>query len=288
MCNRAHALRLASCLLPAVLVCATALPAQETSTDLVDLTNSIRASGCGNRPGVAEPLRPAAKLDSVAAKVAGGIDFERALTHSGYRASSATVLHIEAMSGIGAVQKFLEGKFCNSVTDAKFEDIGIARHELEYWIVLAAPLEFPDTIDRAVVNERVLDLTNRARARKQKCGYRTFAPAGPLTASAKLDAAALGHAQDMAARNELTHTGHDGSSVRERVTRAGYAWQGVAENIAEGQPDAFVVVRDWLESPHHCENLMNPDYTQMGIGYAIGNQQTGQSYWVQVFARPPK
>ena len=274
-------------LLGAMAMLAAAGPAaQEDFASTAALLNEIRARGCGSRPGVEQALRTDQRLDAVARRIAQAEDFDSALSVSGYRASNATVLHIEAQSGPSGVQRLLETTFCDAVADRRFQDLGTAHRSQEVWIVLAAPLEFIDTLDPATLAARVLDLTNRARARTQHCGATTFPPAAPLTALPELDRVAQAHADDMAARRTLTHLGRDGSNVRERVTRAGYASRAVAENIAEGQPDAFIVVRRWLESPDHCANLMGPDYTRMGVAYAVSDQATGQSYWVQILAAP--
>jgi uncharacterized protein YkwD len=273
--------------LAGVVAAMTAASASDSLVNSVAVANEIRTHGCDGRPGVM-PLRLEPKLDAAAQRIAAGQSFEAALSASGFAARAATVLNFEVVSGIGAVQELLAGEFCKVITDPTFATLGIARRGSEIWIVLAAPLEFADTLDRAILNDRILDLTNRARARTQHCGTRKYPSAAPLSASAVLDQVARAHAEDMAARHLLTHAGHDGSSVRERVTRAGYASPAVAENIADGQPDAFIIVRDWLESPEQCMNLMDPQYSQMGVGYALSDEEGGRAYWAQVLAAPQR
>ena len=39
-------------------------------------------------------------------------------------------------------------------------------------------------------------------------------------------------------------------------------------------------------SPEHCANVMNPDFTQMGIAYAVNAVSEDGIYWTQVFATP--
>ncbi len=127
----------------------------------------------------------------------------------------------------------------------------------------------------------ILGLVNDARSSTQTCGSRgTFAPTAPLTLEPRLAAAAQGHAEDMSVKGYFSHTGQDGSSVATRVTRQGYTWSQVGENIAYGYPDAAQVMAGWLKSEGHCANLMNPGYTELGVG------KSG-TYWVQVFARAP-
>jgi uncharacterized protein YkwD len=126
----------------------------------------------------------------------------------------------------------------------------------------------------------ILELVNDARRSGYDCRSRgVFAPTGALTLEPRLGSAAQGHADDMNAHGYFSHTGRDGSSVGTRVTRQSYSWSRVGENIAYGYPDARAVMAGWLSSDGHCANLMNPHYTDLGVG-------RGGSYWVQVFARP--
>merc|ERR1711963_942203 len=55
----------------------------------------------------------------------------------------------------------------------------------------------------------------------------------------------------------FSHPGSDGSSVGVRVSREGYSWRAVAENIAKGQRDAQAVVRAWMRSAGHRRNILN-------------------------------
>jgi uncharacterized protein YkwD len=132
--------------------------------------------------------------------------------------------------------------------------------------------------------ERVLALVNAARAEPRRCGWKRFAAAPPLARSALLDRVARAHADDMAARGRMDHVGRDGSKVPERVSRAGYDWGKVAENIAAGQSTPEAAVASWLASAPHCANLMDPAYTESGAGFAPS--ASGGPYWAQVFATP--
>jgi uncharacterized protein YkwD len=46
------------------------------------------------------------------------------------------------------------------------------------------------------------------------------------------------------------------------------------------------VVQGWLDSPDHCENIMDPRFTEMGIAYAPGQVSRRGLYWVQLLAAP--
>jgi uncharacterized protein YkwD len=49
---------------------------------------------------------------------------------------------------------------------------------------------------------------------------------------------------------------------------------------------AEVVVNGWLDSPGHCSNIMDTQYTEMGIAYLVNRKSDAGIYWTQVFARP--
>lgn len=114
---------------------------------------------------------------------------------------------------------------------------------------------------------------------------RNAAPA--LTLDARLTQAALGHARDMVRHGvQLAHRGSDGSQVGDRVTRQGYAWRAVAENISFGRNDPRAVVAAWMNSPGHRANLLRTAVTQMGAALADRDGDRYRHYAVLVLAAP--
>jgi uncharacterized protein YkwD len=77
--------------------------------------------------------------------------------------------------------------------------------------------------------------------------------------------------------NYFSHTGLDGSSPGDRITRVGYNWRAYGENIAKGYTSEQAVMNGWLQSEGHCKNIMSSNVKEMGVG-RDGN------YWTQVFA----
>lgn len=120
------------------------------------------------------------------------------------------------------------------------------------------------------VNGTVVELVNCARAQSGLA---------PLFANAFLEVAALGHAQDMVNNSFFSHTGSNGFDVGQRVTAVGYIWTTVGENIAQGQTTDFQVFNDWMASPGHQANILNPAFVDIGVA-RVGNT------WVQVFGHP--
>jgi len=132
---------------------------------------------------------------------------------------------------------------------------------------------------------RALQLVNDVRARGTHCGDELFGPAPPVSLSGTLANVALGHANDMAEKNYFEHVDPAGQSPADRVRAVGYSEKLVGENIAYGPKSVDEVVQGWLDSPGHCENIMDPRFVEMGIGLAPGHVKRGL-YWVQVLAEP--
>lgn len=119
---------------------------------------------------------------------------------------------------------------------------------------------------------------------------RTKVGCGALTANDKLVAAARGHSQDMADNDFFDHTGSNGSSPGDRIEAQGYNWSWWGENIAAGYTTPAAVMDGWMNSPGHRDNILNCNFTEIGIGYVYNAHDTGsvnyRHYWTQVFGRP--
>jgi uncharacterized protein YkwD len=99
---------------------------------------------------------------------------------------------------------------------------------------------------------------------------------------------AFGHASDMADNNYFEHKDLRGNTPSDRVRATGYQETLVGENIAYGPKSVDEVVQGWLDSPGHCENIMDPRFAEMGLGYATSHDSKRALYWVQVLAAPRK
>jgi uncharacterized protein YkwD len=254
--------------------------------DLVAKINGLRKTQCAARPAGA-PLRADDAAAAVARELARGKKLVDALKRAGYPASAATSLHVKGAQGEDGVRREIAAHYCSEVGDVRYAEIGLFQSGDEYWIVLAARELPPPPLIPAAAAARVLELVNAARAVARDCdAAHHFEAAQPVAASPSLDAVALDHSRDMAEHRKLGHPGSDGSAPADRVTRSGYAWRGVGENVASGQQTADAVVKGWLESPGHCENIMEPRFTEMGVAFALAPDQNPNIYWTQVFATP--
>ena len=105
----------------------------------------------------------------------------------------------------------------------------------------------------------------------------------PLAMSQAIGAAAEHHALDMAANDYYGHDSLDGTTFSQRMTAHGYAFNThVGENIAAGA-DAVGTVQQWIASPEHDANLLNPNHAAVGIGVAYAEGSTYPTYWVADF-----
>ncbi|MEV8592949.1 CAP domain-containing protein [Streptomyces sp. NPDC052012] len=116
---------------------------------------------------------------------------------------------------------------------------------------------------------RVVELVNAERSK---------AGCSAVKVNSALTKAAQDHSEDMAATGTMSHTGSDGSSPEQRITRAGYSWSAYGENVAYGYSTPEQVMQGWMNSPGHRENILNCSFKEIGVGLA----QPG-SYWTQDF-----
>ncbi|MFI6703934.1 CAP domain-containing protein [Streptomyces sp. NPDC050509] len=116
----------------------------------------------------------------------------------------------------------------------------------------------------------VLSLVNQERA-KVGCAA--------LKADASLNALAQAFSDDMAARGFFDHTNPDGDTPWDRAEQAGVKNLG-GENIARGQATAEAVMDSWMNSEGHRANILNCDYTRLGVGVHTGS---GGPWWTQNF-----
>lgn len=122
--------------------------------------------------------------------------------------------------------------------------------------------------------QEVLDLVNQERAKQGL---------NALTLDATLTSIANTKAADMRDRNYFSHTSPTYGSPFEMLQRFGVSYTAAGENIAAGQKTASAVMTDWLNSSGHRANILNKDYTKLGVGFQSGGSYG--TYWVQLFTR---
>jgi uncharacterized protein YkwD len=108
----------------------------------------------------------------------------------------------------------------------------------------------------------------------------------PLEISPELMRIARAYSRDMAERRFFSHSDPDGRRIEDRTTVAGIGWRNVGENIARNRgfkDPASVVVREWMKSQGHRDNILDARYAETGIGVFVGPDRT--VYFTQIFLR---
>lgn len=129
----------------------------------------------------------------------------------------------------------------------------------------------------ASLERRVFDLVNQERVRAGK-------PA--LVWLDRVATVARYHSTNMASNGFFSHVDPQGRRSGKRADQLGVSdWKQIGENIAwlSGSDPAARVVRSWMQSPGHRDNILNGGYRESGIGLSIAAD--GKYYFTQVFVR---
>jgi uncharacterized protein YkwD len=139
-----------------------------------------------------------------------------------------------------------------------------------------APVAATGTLSDEQMLLQVVVLTNVERA---------AAGVAPLSGNPQLTLAAQSYADVMADTGCFGHGCGPVPTLSGRATAAGDArWGFLGENVAAGQPTPERAVAAWMASPTHRANLLNPEFTLLGVGQARGGVYG--TYWTQEFGVP--
>ncbi len=123
---------------------------------------------------------------------------------------------------------------------------------------------------------RILELVNQARA---------DAGLSILAHNTTLEAMAGDYACDMITGQFFAHVNpRSGETLEGRVAASGYEYQVVGENLAAGQTTPEQAFDDWMNSPTHRANILDPRFSELGVGVREGGDHG--IYWVQHFGEP--
>lgn len=126
------------------------------------------------------------------------------------------------------------------------------------------------------------DLLADINAARTKQG---LAPVQPVAVLSKV---ARAHSASMAERGFFDHQGLDGKRIADRLTDAGYGFLYAGENLSAGMENPDTVVKQWLLSPSHRDNLLEPRAREAGIGYVVAPRGQYRYYWTLILAEPAK
>lgn len=249
------------CIKPCLLLSLSVLSSACSTTDAI--SNPSNASSASVQ-GTSDPVQPAAGLE-------GGFE---SIPDSNSQLTDPTSLTPPIDEAQGSILPVV------ATGENDIKPVGAANP------VITIPEQVACTAEDAVMQVRMLQLINDARAQARYCGRTEFEATRSLKWNATLTDAARKHSADMATHNFFSHTGSDGSTASQRVTAEGYAWRTVGENIAAGRETAAQTVSDWLDSPGHCRNIMNPGFTEVSVTCVEDNGAEYKRYWTNVLAAP--
>ena len=135
-----------------------------------------------------------------------------------------------------------------------------------------------DILTQDQFDQAILNLVNQERTSEGRAA---------LSLSEKLDAAADLQSRQMAQQDFFSHNNPvTGSTPNSRIRGQGYSGGG-GENIAVGYTTPASVVAGWMNSTGHRKNILDPNYTHLGVGYYYLANDTGSTnynhYWTQTF-----
>lgn len=105
----------------------------------------------------------------------------------------------------------------------------------------------------------------------------------PLRISVQLDAASRQHSQEMGADGYFDHDSANGTLWWKRIQHyypsKGYTYWTVGENLLFASPDigADAAMQEWIGSPEHLRNLLNPAWRDLGVS-AVHMSNAGGVY----------
>lgn len=128
--------------------------------------------------------------------------------------------------------------------------------------------EVPENISQYA--KQVATLVNEERA---KAGL------APLALDVTISKAATTRSKEI--QTSFSHTRPNGSSFSTVLKENGISYKGSGENIAWGQKTPKEVMKAWMNSDGHRANILNKNYTKIGVGYV--QNSAGTAYWTQLF-----
>lgn len=143
---------------------------------------------------------------------------------------------------------------------------------------------FPSIADKVLgldSNVNVNSLLEKTNQERQKLGLTE------LSLNKELNQAALAKAQDMFNDQYWAHVAPDGKQAWDFIKEANYVYKYAGENLARDFNNSDEVVKAWMNSPSHYENIANQDFTQMGLAVVTDNLKGFKTtVVVQLFAVP--
>lgn len=138
------------------------------------------------------------------------------------------------------------------------------------------PVETPEVIAPSIsgMSQIETEVVRLVNVERQKEGL------SPLTTSSEFSNVARKKSEDMAIKGYFSHTSPTYGSPFDMMKTFGIKYNTAGENIAKGQISAESVMKAWMNSSGHRDNIMNPSFNKIGVGMY---EKNGTKYWTQMF-----
>ena len=139
--------------------------------------------------------------------------------------------------------------------------------------------DFPDCAEPVEADSWRAEILRLVNQERQSRGL------DPVVWNQTLEDEATEYACEMIQYDFFAHVNRaTGSTLTTRAADSGYDFWIIGENLAGGQRSPAEAINDWMNSPCHRENILNPAFTELGVGVRSGGDYG--FYWVQEFGRP--
>lgn len=128
----------------------------------------------------------------------------------------------------------------------------------------------PKIVSESSYGEEILHLVNKERTAR---GLKA------LILSADISKVAVEKSKDMAVYSYFAHESPNYGSPFDMMRKFGITYRAAGENIAMGHRTPADVMKGWMNSPGHKANILNKNFTKIGVGMYSGKS----IYWTQMF-----
>ena len=178
-------------------------------------------------------------------------------------------------------QKILKDYYARNPLVATIDNLPTVG-EIKKEVVAPLPLRATTTSSTARIQITTTQLVAFTNKERQKFGLLA------LGDNFILDSAALAKTKDMFTKQYFDHISPSGESVSNFVTKEGYDYFIIGENLASGGfKNTEAIINAWMASPGHRDNILNPKYREMGA-VALSGKFEGKNilFAVQIFGTP--
>jgi len=133
-------------------------------------------------------------------------------------------------------------------------------------------IKVPNIAEVKALEKQVVTIVNQERAKNGLA---------PLKENWQLSRVARYKSEDMRDKNYFSHTSPTYGSPFDMMKNFGIKYMAAGENIAMGQQTPTAVMTAWMNSAGHKANILNSNFTEIGVG--VAKDKNGTIYWTQQF-----